>query len=459
MPNRESEGIKKSILGSFEGECADATITNLNGLDITREVWENVFDSDEYKKAIDNGWYIGYLGHPEDPSCMDFEHACIVMTEGHIDSSGKIYGKFDLVDTPVGRIVKSFIDAGVTFGISVRGAGDIVNNSVDPETFVFRGFDLVSFPAYPDAIPVFKNIAASTDDTSRKKYQSVCAAVAENIDALNTVESIDIIQSQFAKQSHTYADLEMKKRSLSKVQSSTDIDSERVSSLVDLYIQASSELDVLKAQNKDLQNVMSATANKYRKKYNAMRRIMQAQLEDLSNDLEEVQAALDKKSEMYNVLASRYSGKCNELASVKSSIDDMKSENLKYRRKISASQTSIDEKDSVIAKLRTDVSKTVDNVSSLKLRASNLDETNKKLRRELNAVKASLKAYQDAYANIYANAVGANLDVVTISDSTSVEDLQSVILGSVNTSTEVHELDPVDIVYDDYSDEADIVTL
>ena len=48
--------------------------------------------------------------------------------------------QFDLIDTPVGRIVKTFQDAGVTFGISVRGAGDIINNSVDPDTFVFIVF-------------------------------------------------------------------------------------------------------------------------------------------------------------------------------------------------------------------------------------------------------------------------------------------------------------------------------
>lgn len=86
---------KKSILGTFEGECADANITNENGLDITRDVWETVFNSDEYKKAIKLGWYIGFLGHPEDPNCMDFEHACIVMREGYIDRDGKIYGKFE----------------------------------------------------------------------------------------------------------------------------------------------------------------------------------------------------------------------------------------------------------------------------------------------------------------------------------------------------------------------------
>lgn len=39
-----------SILGTFSGECADSAITNLNGMDISREVFEKLFESDEYKK-------------------------------------------------------------------------------------------------------------------------------------------------------------------------------------------------------------------------------------------------------------------------------------------------------------------------------------------------------------------------------------------------------------------------
>ena len=163
-------GIEDGILGVYEGECADANVTNNNGLDIQREVWETVFHSDEYKTGIEKGWYIGYLGHPEDPGCQEFKDSCIVMTEGHIEDNGKVFGKFNLLDTPVGRIVNTLRKAGVKFGISVRGAGDIIANSVDPETFVFRGFDLVAFPAYPDAVPEFKAIAASTDLKEQNWY-------------------------------------------------------------------------------------------------------------------------------------------------------------------------------------------------------------------------------------------------------------------------------------------------
>ena len=175
---------------------------------------------------------------------MDFEHGCIVMTEGHIDPDGKVQGRFNLVNTPVGQIVKTFIDAGVKFGISVRGAGDIVDNSVDPDTFVFRGFDLVAFPAYPNSIPTFTEIAASTDAAQQKKYQAVCAAVTNNLDSLNKTE-VDVLQANFAKQSKEYAALENRKRILAGEQvevtpESTEavVASQKLDAVTALYLEA-----------------------------------------------------------------------------------------------------------------------------------------------------------------------------------------------------------------------------
>lgn len=51
----ESTPSKNPIIGVFEGECADSNITNENGLDITRPVWENIFSSESYQQAIDLG--------------------------------------------------------------------------------------------------------------------------------------------------------------------------------------------------------------------------------------------------------------------------------------------------------------------------------------------------------------------------------------------------------------------
>lgn len=447
-----------SILGTFEGECADANITNKNGLDITKEVWDTVFASDEYKDAIELGHYIGFLGHPEDPNCMDFEHACIVMKEGHIDPDGKVYGKFDLIDTPVGKIVKSFQDAGVQFGISVRGAGDIIDNSVDPDTFVFRGFDLVSFPAYPDAIPTFSEVAASSDAETQKKYKTICAAVKNNLESLDTCEAIDVIQPQFAKQSDEYQMLEDRKQELLKdkpldecegegCEEDIDIRDDQVQGLTTLYMDAVSRIKELESENESLKNQLSNNTILSSRKIKSIERIVNSQKAALNNHYR--QTVLAAKREMKTKLF-------NEQVKTKT----LRTANLKYKQRVEAADDSVHQKDEVISSLRGKLSETVESNTSLERKASNLDVKVKKLQDDITASQKIIQEYQDAYGNMYANALGVHLDNVSITASTTVKELRDKISGAVSKS-EPDLLDStseerVDI---DTGSDSDIVTL
>lgn len=447
--------VKSSILGTYDGECADATITNKNGLDITREVWETVFASEDYRQAIDLGWYIGFLGHPEDPNCMDFEHACIVMTEGHIDDKGKVFGKFNLIDTPVGRIVKAFQDAGVIFGISVRGAGDIIDNSVDPDSFVFRGFDLVTFPAFPESIPTFTSVAASTDAETRKKYQKVCAAVNNNIEGLNDVNTIEVIQAQFAKQSDEYKALEARKQTLiENGETSEEVDiaddleaitAQRLEGMTRLYLEAAEANNVLAAENEQLRRQLTADEVTASRKLKSVKRITTDQLSDLQHENDRVEA-----SNQTLVVANR---------KLKSELESVTAQNLKYNQKISISASTIKEKDRIISGLQSKLDETVSKVSNAQARTSDLDAKLRKSNSKVLAAQKLLLQYQRAYAQIYANAVGADLTGIDITASTSVEDLQKVISGTSLHSGESavfasrdQAYEEVDIV-DDYDDD------
>ena len=444
-PNEvKSSDINKqpSILGTFQGECADSNITNLNGLDITREVWENVFNSEEYRKAIELGHYIGFLGHPEDPNCMDFEHACIVMTEGQIDDNGKIYGTFNLIDTPVGRIVKSFQDAGVQFGISVRGAGDIIDNSVDPDTFVFRGFDLVSFPAYPESIPTFHDIAASSDIEQRRKYKAICSAVRTNIESINTAEAVDILKSQFAEQSPEYKMLEDRKI---EIEGSEDIDisAEKINGLMDLYLDTLAENKHLTAELCEIRADSTRNDSKSRRKIKAVKRIMAAQLQDASNKINEMDASLTAATE----LNTKYKQKVSKLSS----------DNLIYKQKVSAASRESEKKDKVIASLRSQLSETVEKASRFEKKAANLDDKITRLNSEISAARLLIQEYQDAYASIYANAIGVHMKATSVTCSTSVKELQKLIAGSTNIQPTPRNNMEVDIVED--SEDFGLITL
>ena len=500
-----------SILGQFEGMCADAEITNENGLDITRPVWENVFASDEYKKAIENGYYIGYLGHPDDPNCMEFEHACIVMKEGHIADDGKIYGKFDLINTPVGKIVKTFIDAGVTFGISVRGAGDIIDNSVDPDTFIFRGFDLVTFPAYKEAVPTFTEVAASSDIETKRKYKAVCAAVRKNVDSLNTVASVDILQSQFAKQSEEYAILESRKKELECADDVDDtsmedesIEAQKIACMTDMYLDAKQELKEVKAALKKankkvsvLQSQLVQTKKDCTRKMATVRRVcasQNAELQDAlfekTNQYQVIKASSNRmKNELIDVKESssrlkddsnRLISECTKLrreskdlkselaelksisASQKVEINKLEKSNLIYKQKIEATETDIRSKDSVISKLRSELRETVTAATEAEATTSNRDELIKSLKEEITAATKLVQQYQDAYANLYANAIGVRIENVSVTSATTVDELKSIINSSSSMSANSSSVEPTDfediVDFDNFGDES-MVTL
>lgn len=449
----ESEKPKNSVIGIFEGECADSNITNENGLDITRPVWENIFSSESYQQAIELGWYIGFLGHPDDPGCMDFRNACIVMTEGHIDDNGKVYGKFNLIDTPVGRTVKTFIDAGVTFGISVRGAGDIVNNSVDPDTFVFRGFDLVSFPAFPESIPTFTSIAASSDVESQKKYKAICAAVKENLPNIDSCEAIDILQCQFAEQSDEYKVLEDRKKEIKGCNltdddlsecDDVDITKDKVESMTKLYLEQVEANNHLKKENQILSSKLASNEIEARRKISSISRIT----------ADQIKCATDAKDAAEK--------RCKQLVAasirMKETISQERSNNLKYLQKISESKNIVDSKDSLISSLKTRLNETVNASANVERRTSNLDEQLKRSKAEIVACKKMLKDYQDAYAELYSQAVGADLQKVKVTESTSVASLRSAITSSISRKPssirEPEEIDVDDCYFDD-----DMVTI
>lgn len=304
---------KSTVIGTFEGKSCDANVMNNNSMHLGKDLFDALVNSEEYQTAIENGWYIGYLGHPEDPGCMDFRNACIVMRDMWMEDNGEVIGKFDLIDTPVGRVVKAFIDAGVTFGISIRGAGDVdVDGTVDPETFVFRGYDLVTFPAYNDAIPTYADVAASSDVEKQHRYKKIKAAIKKNLTGITSSTALNTLQEQLNPVSDEYKDVEAREAELiGEVPAEThddtiidcgdDIDSalyisvleEKVKALTKLYLeQFKANHDLVEEVNTAQYNIHSLQATFASGKIvkdretKAIRRILAAQLEDVRAELD-----------------------------------------------------------------------------------------------------------------------------------------------------------------------------
>lgn len=432
------------VIGKYSGKCADGAVFNNNQMKLSGDLFRILLDSDDYKAGIEHRWYIGFLGHPEDPNCMDFKNACIVMTSCRIDENDEVFGEFDLLDTPVGRVVKTLQDAGVVFGISIRGAGDIdANGEVDPETFVFRGFDLVTFPAYNDAVPTFQKVAASTDLDAQVKYKKVCAAVNANLSSITSCEAINVIQSQFSKYSDEYSAMEDRKQELNSTEDEDDsLESTKLEGMTNLYLDAveansnlQSRVDELTRQLTESQEAVKASV----RKIHAMKRIYATQSADLTEKL--------KVSETKN-------------ASIIEANTALKSENLKYTRKIEAASKLISTKDATISRLKSEIRETVTASKKVETRTSNLDAEVKSSKKQVKLLEKQLTAFQKAYANVLAKAIGVDPSMIQITASTSVDDIRKAVYGSTSTSnisSVFVEPQVVDII--DEEDEENVVTL
>ena len=147
---------EKAILGTLEGPCADFIDSTRNGRKYSESLWEKVFSDPIVEELIDNGGIPGELDHPNDREDVDSSRIAILLKDKPIKKNGKLWAKFSILNTPLGKIAYTLAKAGFKLGISSRGSGDVITNSrgeeeVDESTYDFKCFDLVLIPAVKSA--------------------------------------------------------------------------------------------------------------------------------------------------------------------------------------------------------------------------------------------------------------------------------------------------------------------
>ena len=190
----ESKTPKKGCLGRLEGVCADFKNPTRNGRKYPLNLWKKVFEDSLFKESLENKTLFGELDHPEDRFEPLISEACVVMTDYRIDeSAGLIYGGFDILDTPKGRILKNILDYGSVVGVSSRGQGDIIESAdgecVDEDSYEFACFDVVSTPA------VAKARQKVTESIKRINTKNFNESVKKQIEDAETIADLNIIRS------------------------------------------------------------------------------------------------------------------------------------------------------------------------------------------------------------------------------------------------------------------------
>ena len=149
----ETEFLKEDVEGKksymISGPFMIADAVNGNGRSYPRTVLEK--EVNNFQQVINEKRALGELNHPVSSPTMNLDRASHLITELNMKEN-KVYGKAKILDTPMGKIAKTFIDEGVRLGVSSRGVGSIRESNgmklVQPD-FKLITVDLVSTPSGP----------------------------------------------------------------------------------------------------------------------------------------------------------------------------------------------------------------------------------------------------------------------------------------------------------------------
>lgn len=140
------------VLKVLKGTLSTLGKKNRNGRVYSKELWENVLNSEYWNDMVSNNSLFGECVHPadnrstSDPFEIDANNVSHRISEAHIEGD-RLIGTVEILDTDAGRNIASLIDSGCNIGISARGAGDLNGDEVDPDTYQFKTFDLTFRPS------------------------------------------------------------------------------------------------------------------------------------------------------------------------------------------------------------------------------------------------------------------------------------------------------------------------
>ena len=148
LTEKKEDGTKNIYI---EGIFMQAEKPNRNGRSYGRGIMER--EVQRYQDLINEKRSLGELGHPPNPS-INLNQVSHLIT-GLKFEGNDIHGKAKILDTPMGKIAKNFIEEGVRLGVSSRGLGSVKLNKEGinevQDDFHLATVDIVADPSAPDA--------------------------------------------------------------------------------------------------------------------------------------------------------------------------------------------------------------------------------------------------------------------------------------------------------------------
>ena len=146
----------------LESDDKDGKNLYLKGIAIQggiRNANQRVYPVDEIERAvktlndqIQNGYSVlGEVDHPDDLK-VNLDRVSHMITNMWMDGPNG-YGKFKILPTPMGNLIRTMLESGVKLGVSSRGSGNVDDMSGRVSDFEIITVDIVAQPSAPGAYP------------------------------------------------------------------------------------------------------------------------------------------------------------------------------------------------------------------------------------------------------------------------------------------------------------------
>lgn len=171
---------RDGVLGYVSGTFSVCDKLNKNKRFYERALWENVHGSGRFRTMLEAMTLLGEPDHPETRTQSAIREGSHTIVEQHLDTDGKVRGTVAVFDNTLGRFIWPMLKAGVKFGFSTRGDGDLLEDSrtggsrVDPKSYEYHGVDFVLSPSFVEAMP---------SSITESDYKIVRTALTEAVEA------------------------------------------------------------------------------------------------------------------------------------------------------------------------------------------------------------------------------------------------------------------------------------
>ena len=164
----------------MEGPCMEFDKVNRNNRIYSKKLVEDrILNNSSVQDALKNKCMLGEGGHPESRVEISYPDVALCVEKLWIpkDSKNLLWGRFAILNTPVGRILETLVRYGSKIGISARAMTDSVEKD-GHEVISETTYDLITFDAVPD--PGFKSARLSKVESAMRPIDSMTLIELQN---------------------------------------------------------------------------------------------------------------------------------------------------------------------------------------------------------------------------------------------------------------------------------------